>query len=115
MSCTGQLAPALLGDPMGKSPGFHWVGSRGFGLLDGRFGGADAAAMSAALEKYHSPLMRIRCAEASVMRNVTSYPVGPEPVCVTTGACARAPGAHTSTPSTTRPATALTLIGMFSC
>src|SRR4029079_9530576 len=99
MSATGQLASVEFGDAIGKSPGRHWDGSRP----------ADAAGdalASLAEEKNHSPLMRIRRADGSAIRNVTSYPVGPIPVCTTCGdttPCARAAGAaiadNASTPS----------------
>ena len=63
MSATGQLAAApLFGLAIGKSPGFHCDGSRPADVV---------VVVSAALEKNHSPRIRIRVAVGSEIRNVT--------------------------------------------
>ena len=64
-SFTGQFGWKELGNGIGKSPGRHWLGSR-----PGDTGGT--ALDSAALEKYHSPLIRTEEAVGSTKRNVTS-------------------------------------------
>ena len=65
MSATGQLAAVAFGNAIGKSPGRHCDGSR-----PAETGGE--ALESDAAENDHSPLIRIRSAEGSWIRKVTS-------------------------------------------
>src|SRR3954447_10909802 len=77
MSATGQFAAApAFGLAIGKSPSCQ---------CDGRRPADDVVVVSATPEKNHSPRIRIRVAVGSYTRNVTVYPVGAAPVCVTSG------------------------------